>query len=129
FAVTMDLQRTIYVSFSAGGGGVLAVSSDFRCVPGYYWSFGSCVECPLGSYRSISLLSYQECASCPTGSVANTTGSQSCAECEPGTFFISAALSCQSCQEGFFSDGYGRTYCLACPSGTYGNRTGLSTSI
>jgi hypothetical protein len=65
-----------------------AGSSECFCNPGYWDSYASCKQCPLGKYRDHVCLATpcaeNTCLACPSGTYAPTTGQSACTKCPVG---------------------------------------------
>jgi hypothetical protein len=65
-----------------------AGSSECFCNPGYWDSYASCKQCPLGKYRDHVCLTtpcaQNTCLACPSGTYAPTTGQSACTKCPVG---------------------------------------------
>ena len=86
------------------------------CPPKTYSDKGqtTCSDCPLGHYCPQNKTANP--IPCPTGSYANTTGNEVCAQCEAGFQCANASLTPVECESGFYSNG-SRSECLQCPAG------------
>jgi hypothetical protein len=65
-----------------------AGSSECFCNPGYWDSYVSCKQCPLGKYRDHVCLAtpcaQNTCLACPSGTYAPTPGQSACTKCPVG---------------------------------------------
>ncbi len=70
-----------------------AGSSECFCNPGYWDSYVSCKQCPLGKYRDHLCLTTpcaeNTCLACPSGTYAPTPGQSACTKCPVGKAGIS----------------------------------------
>lgn len=110
-------------------------STIWNCNPGKYLSYGHCVSCPEGTYKSTYGISINYCVSCPKGktSPAGSTINYNCDKCdsgyegEPGYF-----STCTRCSAGKYYDKAFRiedptdNYCRNCPEGKYAEKQGQS---
>ena len=77
-----------------------------------------CKECGVGSYSNAQAIS---CSNCPSGFVANTTGSSVCTACHAGTYALTHDY-CKECDVGTYSDAQAIS-CSNCPPGSYAAST------
>ena len=74
------------------------------CAPGSYYSEGSCLLCPQGTFNSF--YGKQECELCPRGTFNPKKGASSQIQCYP-------------CSQGQFSNTEGNSRCRECESGAF----------
>lgn len=86
-----------------------------------------CQNCAAGKYTDEE--GQPECKDCTdtTGDNCNDCMagykkvSDTCVECEPGTFSVAAQETCQSCGPGFYQDEQTQSFCKSCQPGQYQN--------
>ncbi|KAH9504425.1 hypothetical protein Btru_063570 [Bulinus truncatus] len=97
---------------------VSACNIDDGCPPGYYYNFGLCFECEIGSYQSQQ--NATDCEKCPVGystSRIKSTNFQAClAMCGQNEFSVSGLQPCQPCPQGYHQPNKGSKYCELCTS-------------
>ena len=106
---------------------ILPEGRECACARGYYGSVGSCLRCPIGTYKE-EVGNVLACTACPAGGTTEEKGAESISSCfcpdktvaaEPDLVGTETGSTCL-CDRGYFgnaADGLGS--CTECPPGTY----------
>jgi hypothetical protein len=84
----------------------------------------SALQCPTGTYSSITPSGGQTCQKCPAGTASPLLGASnvaSCAPCSTGSFSLEQASVCTDCTVNTFSvtpSAPSVSYCMKCPTNT-----------
>ena len=131
---------TCPVGFSCAGGAEDKVScpegwntittGSSECLPpcnaGHSFLNGSCVPCPVGTFRPPTNL---DCMPCPPGSYSGTNASVSCTPCPAGSFLTeegsNTSKACVLCPAGLYSSS-NSSICSPCPASTSTEQAGAT---
>jgi len=124
-----------------------------NCPSGYYRSATEtvCSICPIGQFSETGDQGTGSCTNCVSGKYTSEEGQASCKQCsdtsghlcddcsagkkqvgntcvncQPGKFSVSAQTTCQTCSIGLYQDEQAGTFCKGCPSGEYQNEESKS---
>jgi hypothetical protein len=89
------------------------------CAAGWTGLPGSCVQCPIGTYKPEA--GGGSCLSCPVNAYSTKPGQPSCM-CNAG--YTGVAMACNACVAGTYKEQPGSEECTKCEGGKYSNRIG-----
>jgi hypothetical protein len=98
------------------------------CAQGSFQDLDSqsvCIPCRAGQYTSA--VGSTACTKCPQTMVPSQTRN-SCAGCQPGTYFERKTISCETCPRGDYNVA-GSTRCRLCPAGKFWSELSSSCAL
>ncbi|XP_063676040.1 uncharacterized protein LOC134812503 isoform X2 [Bolinopsis microptera] len=100
-----------------------------ECPVGQYEdSKTSCEKCPAGKYNDQTGQSGESsCKVCAPGYVAASEGSETCTQCQQGTYAADKTQACKVCEIGKVQAYSGAVSCDVCPAGEVPNKGKLKT--